>query len=352
MEEFIKRAKDNFDILLLVPDYGVKKGKNVTYLECSKWLHLSDYTSIKLSRKNVQAIKNSVSSSDIIFVQGPAMASYLAVYYGHKLHKKTIVYVHTLSWELFAKFFPHFLKRIVFWITKKISFALYNHTDLVIVPYPDLKKSLILSGIRTKVSVGRLGVDINKFSPVRTNKVEWKRRLGIKENQLVIGYVGRVSKEKNTDILLKAFQKLAKKRKNLFLLIVGNGPESQVKKFKETKNCLVTDFVPNVEIYLKAMDFFIMPSLTETTSLATLEAMATGLPVITTKIGYIQNYIIRNYNGLFFPRNNPSMLAIKIERLIKDQHLRENLGFNARKTVAYSFSWERSINKIVRLLRE
>lgn len=352
IEEFIKRAKSHFEISLLVPDYGIKRGKDVTYLETSKWLKISDYQSIKISRKNIKTIKDQIEKNDIIFVQGPAIASFLATYYGNRLKKKTIVYLHTLSWELFVKFFPHALKRVVFWITKKVSFALYNRCNLVIVPYPDLKRNLISAGIESRVAIGRLGVDIDKFIPVKTNKVEWKRKLGIKENQLVIGYVGRVSREKNTDVLLTAFQKLVKKRKNLFLLIVGDGPDNQVKHFKETKNCLVTGFVPSVENHLKAMDFFVMPSLTETTSLATLEAMATGLPVITTKIGYMQNYIVRNYNGLFFPRNNPAMLAMKIERLIKDQQLRENLGFNARKTVAYSFSWERSINKIRRLLRE
>lgn len=352
IEEFLKRAKDHFEISLLVPDYGIKKGKNITYLDISKWLHLSDYVSIKFSRRNIQAIKKAIQETDILFVQGPAMASYLAIYYGHKFHKRTIIYIHTLSWELFTKFFPHILKRFVFWMTKKISFSFYNRSDLVIVPYPDLKKNLISAGIKTHVAVGRLGVDIDKFVPVKNNKIEWKRRLGIKENQLVIGYVGRVSKEKNADVLLKAYQKLVKRRKNLFLLMVGDGPENQVRPFKETKNCLVTGFVSNVENYLKAMDFFVMPSMTETTSLATLEAMATGLPVIATKIGYMQSYIVRNYNGLFFPRNNPAMLAVKIERLIKDQQLRETLGFNARKTVAYSFSWDRSINKIRRLIRE
>ena len=95
-----------------------------------------------------------------------------------------------------------------------------------------------------------------------------------------------------------------------------------------------------------------MPSLTETTSLATLEAMASGLPILSTKVGFIQRYIIRNYNGLFFAKDNPPMLALKLEQLRKNQALREELGTNARKTSAYSFSWERSINRIIRILSQ
>jgi glycosyltransferase involved in cell wall biosynthesis len=100
------------------------------------------------------------------------------------------------------------------------------------------------------------------------------------------------------------------------------------------------------------MDIFVMPSLTETTSLATLEAMASGIPIVSTKLGFMQHYIVKNYNGLFFPRNSPSMLAVQIRKLLEDDHLREKLGKNARKTVAYSFSWERSINRIKRILQK
>ena len=101
-------------------------------------------------------------------------------------------------------------------------------------------------------------------------------------------------------MLLEAFRKL-EEQENILLLMVGDGTEKQVKEFKEIKNCKVTGFVPNVQDYLKAMDIFVMPSLTETTSLATLEAMACGLPVIATKVGYIKNYLVKNHNGIFSP---------------------------------------------------
>ncbi|MEK6900693.1 MAG: glycosyltransferase family 4 protein, partial [Nanoarchaeota archaeon] len=89
---------------------------------------------------------------------------------------------------------------------------------------------------------------------------------------------------------------------------------------------------------------------TETTSLATLEAMSSGLPVITTRVGFIKSYVSKNHNGIFFPRNNSTMLSVKIAKLLKDKELRDRLGQNARKTVAYGFSWERSINRIRRIL--
>jgi len=118
------------------------------------------------------------------------------------------------------------------------------------------------------------------------------------------------------------------------------------------KNCTITGFVDNVYDYMKAMDVFVMPSLTETTSLATLEAMSSGLPVITSKVGFMKNYIVKDYNGIFFPRDSSTMLAMKIKKIRNDRDFRNKLSQNARKTIAYSFSWERSINKIKRLLNK
>jgi glycosyltransferase involved in cell wall biosynthesis len=350
MEEFIKRTEDYFDLSILVPNYGAKKSKNVTYLDVSKCLQLSDYPSIKLSKKNRIRIQEAVKAADVVFVQGPALASHLGAYYGHKFHKPTLLYTHTLPWELLEKFLPQLVKKAVFRLVRKMSIALYNRCSEILVPYHDLKAYLEMQGVTAPVTIARLGVDIDKFAP-EADKFLAKTKVGIPSDRMVIGYVGRVSKEKNISVLVNAFKRL-RHQKKVYLLIVGDGPEKQVAELKELPNCKVTGFVHNVEDYLKAMDIFVMPSLTETTSLATLEAMSTGLPVIATKVGFIKRYIVRNHNGLFFPRNSASMLAVKMEKLLRDREMRHMLGQNARKTVAYSFSWERSINKIRKKLQE
>lgn len=201
------------------------------------------------------------------------------------------------------------------------------------------------------ITVARLGVDIDRFTPTTSteNKDQWKLKMGLDPQKKVIGYVGRISKEKNTLTFLEAFKKLPHQDKYI-LLIVGDGAREQRIPFEQTPNCMITGFVSNVQDYLKAMDIFVMPSLTETTSLATLEAMASGLPVVATKVGFIENYITKGYNGVFFPQNSAALLATKLEKLIQNKEIRAKLGSNARKTMAYSFSWERSINRIKRIL--
>ncbi len=352
MEEFVKRAKDDFDLSLLVPSFGEERKNHlpITYVETSKLLSLSGYSSIKFSRKNRKLIKKTIEENDLIFIQGPALLSYLSIYYAAKRKKKSAYYLHVLSWELFTKFLPYLIRKPVSFILKKISLYLYNCCNVILVPYKDLLEQLRKEHVTTNLEVARLGVDINIFSQTK-EKEKYKEKLGIKSDKYVIGYVGRISKEKNVSILLEAFQKL-QGQEQLHLLIVGDGEEQQKKMFKELTNCTITGFVPHVQNYLKAMDVFVIPSLTETTSLATLEAMSCAVPVIASRVGYIKNYLSKNHNGLFFPANDSTVLATKIEKLRQDKELSQKLGENARKTIAYSFSWERSINKIKKVLLE
>ena len=349
IKEFIKRAENDFDIHLLVPKYSQKKSfKSIktTFLELSKRSRAFTYEPISIKRENRKKIKKAVKEADIVFVQELGPVGFLAFRQARKLKKKTVFYFHNTPWDFLTKHYTlnDYLSRIV----KQFFIKLYNKADLLLVPYNDFKAELRKIGIKSHMEIARLGVDIERFKPSDV-KLRTKARLKLNDKQ-VIGYVGRISNEKNTLVLLEAFKKL--NDPNLHLLIVGDGQKELVKKFKELKNCTITGFVKDVEKYLQAMDIFVMPSLTETTSLATLEAMASGIPIVSTKLGFMQHYIVKNYNGLFFPRNSPSMLAVQIRKLLEDDHLREKLGKNARKTVAYSFSWERSINRIKRILQK
>lgn len=356
MEEFVKRAQNEFEITLLVPkfpDLGTERRshlvENIVFIDHSKKLKVSGYPNMAFSLKNLRKIKNAVKEADIVFVQGPAFISYLSIYYGRKYHKKTVFYVHTIAWELFAKFFPPFLNKIFGGLIKVVSLFFYNRCTALLVPYHGLKTNLT-GNVRVPIHVAQLGVDVNLFSPPGDKRLS-KQNIGIDPDKVIIGYVGRVSKEKNVKVLLEAFLRLPQQDK-LFLLIVGDGPREQVKKFNEVPHCRVTGFVDNVQDYTKAMDIFVMPSLTETTSLATLEAMSTGIPVIVSRVGYIKEYVVRNHNGIFFPRNNEEILAVKMESLLRDKTFQRYLGENARKTAVYSFSWEQSIQRITRLLKE
>ena len=352
VEEFVKRIGQDFEYTLLVPNFEKKKDtKNIKYVDVSTFIRSSGYSSIKLlSPKTWMKIKGAVKNSDIVFAQGPALLSAFAVFFAKRLKKKSVYYMHVDSWDFFKNFLTTPFVKFLYYILKPIINFSFNACTLILVPYHDLVDRLKEKRIKTPAKVVRLGIDIERFSPV-LNKEKYKQKAGIQGTKKVIGFVGRISNEKNIAILMAAFKKLPD-QKNLHLLMVGDGNPRLVRDLKALENCTVTGFVDNVEDYYKAMDIFVMPSLTETTSLATLEAMSTGLPVIATKVGFIKSYLIKDHNGIFFPRNSSTMLSIKIEKLLGNPVVMEKLGKNARKTVAYSFSWDRTINKIKKVMFE
>ncbi len=354
MEEFMKRAQGNFMLSLLVPKFStistVRKFKpgqatpgQTTFLQLSPRLKLLTYHSIRLSSPNRNKISQAVQQADIVFIQELGPVGFLALRAARKHHKKIVLYVHNTPWEFLEKYFS--LNRLNAFLLRKFFVYWYNRADRLLIPYPELELELRQAGVRTAISVARLGVDIKRFSPA-PHKQHWKKKLHL-PSLPIIGYVGRISKEKNTLILLKAMPKLKEKA---FLLMVGDGEERLVQKFKEFPQCRVTGFVSNVEEYLKAMDIFVMPSLTETTSLATLEAMASGLPVLVTKVGYLKRYIHHERNGLFFPRRSASVLAERIDQLLVNPLYAVRLGKQARRTAVSLFSWNRSINTISKLI--
>ncbi len=343
---------ENFKITILAPNFTDSypnkiKNSRLVALPVSKTIHIADYNSIKLSVSNRRKIKKLVNESDIIFIQDIAVLGIIATIYASKLHKPIIHYIHQITWEQFSDVMP--LSSLLRWaaslIIKKASKYIYNKSNLLLVPYKSLADELNANGILTNKA--RVNPEI--FKPAENKKLI-KKELDIPVESIVIGYCGRLSKEKNLNTLRRAYSRLKEKYKNLFLLIVGDGLKQEAEKFKELKDTKVTGFINNVNYYLQAMDIFVLPSLTETTSLATIEAMSTSLPVLVTRVGYIKEYILNKYNGMFFPKKNEYILRKKIEYLINSPELRKKLGENARETIIQKFNWEKTVVKINKAL--
>ena len=346
LKEVVPRLAQTFDITMLAPDFGAAWSNAEVKLKVSRFLRLLGYPLIRISFGNLKKVRDAVKAADAVFIQGPALISIMAVYYGRKYRKKTVYYVHTNVWELYK----NNVSRIVRWsgaLLKQFMIYWYNRCDVLLVPYRNYIDELDALGITTKKEVVQLGVDIERFKPTE-NKLEAKQKLGIDQNCMVIGYVGRVSREKNISILLEAFKRL-RERYNVKLLIVGSGTDMDI--FKDERNIILPGFQKDVAQYYQAMDIFVMPSLTETTSLATLEAMACGIPVITTKVGFLKDYVHKDYNGLHFPKGNAHNLILQLKKLLRNPERLKDMGENARAT-AMTFSWENTIRKIKEVLEK
>jgi len=186
-------------------------------------------------------------------------------------------------------------------LSKRVSKHLYNKCNLLIMPSNSVSEIFLWNNIRTKSLIVNLGVDTEKFKPLNDDKLrkDIRTKLMIPENDIVIGYHGRISREKDLISLLRAFLRLQQYHPNIRLLIVGDGIESIKKQLSSRKNVILVGTKNNPVSYLQVMDIYALSSLTETTCLSMLEAMSCGLAVVSTEVGFIKSYIKNNYNGLF-----------------------------------------------------
>lgn len=348
--EVIPRLSQKYEITVIAPRYPGKvpkfKNAKLIRLELSN-RQFGDYRPAKYDYKKVEGI---VKESDLVFNQTIGPIGYAAIKAAKKNNVPVVSFIHSIEWELFSKAVKRF-KGTVELFTKKIARRIYNKCNLLIIPSQDVEKKLREVKIKTKSKVVNLGTDVAKFIPP-IDKKSAKKKVKIHPKQIVIGFCGRIGREKGVPTLYNAFKKLQPFHRNITLLIVGSGLKETEESLLQEKNIILTGSKDNVVPYLQAMDIYVLPSLTETTSISTLEAMSCGLPVIVTPVGYVKHYVKEGKNGMFFPKKNSGVLAKKIHKLIKDEKLRNRLGSAARKTIISKFNWDKTVKGIEKALDE
>lgn len=139
--------------------------------------------------------------------------------------------------------------------------------------------------VKNKLVIIKNGIDLNKFRYNEDIRTTMRESLKITNEEVVIGHVGRFSKEKNHEFLINVFSELRLKNSNVKLILVGDGNlNSKIQCLVNLKGLkdkvIFTGNVNNVQDYMQAMDFFIFPSSYEGLGLVAIEAQAVGLPCL------------------------------------------------------------------------
>jgi len=224
----------------------------------------------------------------------------------------------------------------------------YNQMDLVFVPSGSTAEELAQKGIEPqKLRVYPRGVDVELFHPAKRNGA-LERRYQVQDG-LKLLYVGRVSKEKNVQLLGRAFKSLVCHHSGLKLFIVGDGPylEEMRREMADTP-CIFTGYLAGEELaeVYASCDLFVFPSTTDTFGNVVLEAQASGLPVIVSDSGGPQENVIQGETGFIIPANEES-LCNTIKMLITQPQQLKEMGLAARDYVqqrsfaaAFQASWK------------
>jgi glycosyltransferase involved in cell wall biosynthesis len=228
-------------------------------------------------------------------------------------------------------------------------------TDLSLTVSRGVKEYLIAQcGLDPeKIRVVHNGVDLVRLGQHRPRTVV-RRELGLSATAPVVGLVARLDHwGKGHREFFTALAGL-KARYPVEALIIGGGRREEEMRQLAAEMGLAgrVHFLgqrQDIPDLLAALDIFVLPSHSEGVSLALLEAMAAGLPVIATTVGGLPEVVRHEENGLLIPARDPEALAAALTRLLAEPDLAKKLGDNARRDVAEHFSLERlgrEINEI------
>lgn len=196
-----------------------------------------------------------------------------------------------------------------------------------------------------KVSVIANGVDTGLYGTSLLRN-EIRASLGIPAGARVIGTVGRLCEVKRQDMLVRAFARLHRSHPDLWLLLVGDGPERPALErlageLGVSGRTRFAGYQSQTQHYFSAMDLFALCSRHEGLPLALLEAWASGLPVVSSAVGGIPKVVEHGRTGLLFASGDDAALADSIARLLDQEPLRTAIASAGTAQVRSHYSLQR-----------
>ena len=189
------------------------------------------------------------------------------------------------------------------------------------------KQSWIKRGFDpAKLKILPRGLDTELFHPGRRDSAFFEK-FGASNGELRLLYVGRISREKDLDLLADAYRRLRKEGLPVRLFVVGHGPYSEALA-KSLPDAFFTGYLRGTELataYASA-DIFVFPSTTDTFGNVILEAQASGLPVVVSDSGGPKELVAHKANGLITRSHNVEDFTDAIRALVTDQTLRRAHG--------------------------
>jgi len=238
------------------------------------------------------------------------------------------------------------LNRVFSYMTSAIT-AISNSTANALAKYenfPRKKIQTIYNGIS----------DLSVFT---YNDTIIKSQLNIQDSSVVLGTVSRLDPIKNQEMMIYALENIHQTYPNVILLIVGDGPSKDTlydlaERLKIDDSVIFTGFRLNTHDYLNIMDIFLLPSLSEGTSMTLLEAMSLSKPCVVTNVGGNPEIVLDGITGFVVPSNNQTMFTHSIIELIKDFQLRKSMGNSARLRFNSEFTSKKMANTYEQLYRD
>lgn len=237
------------------------------------------------------------------------------------------------------------------WLRKPIVAYLrkfHNATACTMVPTRELKKTLGENGFVNLKVVSR-GVDTHLFNLGKRNQ-KLRATWGANDQTKVLISVGRMAPEKNLEQVLKVFDSLRFMGTQVKLVMVGDGPLKE--QFKQRyPEIIFPGMLSQTDLanYYASSDLFVFPSLTETFGNVTLEALASGIPVLAFDCAAARDWVQTDVNGWLIPENKPEEFTSKAVEIFTSETLLEAVTFSTRKQIVH-LDWDQIAEQVESVL--
>lgn len=173
----------------------------------------------------------------------------------------------------------------------------------------------------------------------------------------VIGAIGRLSREKGYDVLLRAFQMATGQRSDLRLIIIGEGGErakleKMIEKFCFSETVMLAGFRADAKKYLSLMDTLVLSSFTEGLPLVALEGLQAGVPIVASRVGGLPELLEDGKAGIVIEKGNAEILSEAIIKIVEDTAFRKKIAAHGKNRVATTYSSRRMAEGYLKVYRD
>ena len=268
---------------------------------------------------------------DVVHVHTPFRAHQLGVKLGQALDVPVVETYHTYFEEYVAHYLPRLPAGVLRHAARALSRRLCHEVDHLIVPTAEMVDVLEGYGVRTPATVLPTGIDLDEFAGGDGQR--FRASLGISATQPVVTTVSRLAVEKNIAFLIDAVKRVVPEFPDLVFVIAGEGPDAERLRKRVAEQDLQAHvrFVGNLDRSTglldcyRAADAFVFASPTETQGLVLLEAMALGVPIVSTAVMGTAT-VLRDAHSAIKSEEDVDAFAAHVVRVLKDKELRAHLS--------------------------
>ncbi len=235
---------------------------------------------------------------------------------------------------------------------------LARRTTALVAVSPEVRDDLVALGVAPAdlFTVIRLGIGLDERIGSAEGGAETRRLLGIAPGRFTVGWIGRMTGVKRTDDVLVTVQKLRERGVDACLVMVGDGPDREAleqlaKRLGIARSVLFLGYQEEVAPYFAAFDAFLLTSLNEGTPVTTIEALAAGVPVVSTRVGGVPDVVRDGVDGFLVEPGDTDAMAGRLAELAGDVELRRRIGDAGRERVQSRYSVGRLLDDVDDLYR-